>query len=231
MIASVPNIKTETLIGELWRKVDLAREEIHGSIREKRQLSSCCIGPPGLKGYPGRPSTDGIDGTPEELVHLAKKANAVSEEGLVPCLVSAPPPSRVREGSAQCVGAPGEPGEKGFRGLTGPPGEPGEPGKLYTAAGPPGSKGLQTGPRWATAAKKGWQRGRDDWKVREENVDSLVSKAKKDHEVPLDFQDHRVLKGIVGPARAVRRARVVRPRVLQKILSKTDRLLIRERQK
>ncbi|RCN37371.1 collagen triple helix repeat protein [Ancylostoma caninum] len=127
-----------TLIGELWRKVDVAKAEIHRSIREKREMAcqpgrvgrpaeldsrvvcerECPVGEPGRPGPPGEKGERGQRG----------------RSGL-PGNPAPPSPS----------GEPGEMGEKGFRGVPGAPGEPGLNG-LPGERGYPGLKG-ERGPR------------------------------------------------------------------------------------
>uniref|UniRef100_A0A1I7WP28 DNA-directed RNA polymerase III subunit RPC6 n=1 Tax=Heterorhabditis bacteriophora TaxID=37862 RepID=A0A1I7WP28_HETBA len=148
-------VGTRSAIGDLWHRVHTARLEIKTTFREKRDMTSCCIGPPGLKGYPGRPSPDGINGEPGEIngsrnyLQVLLFSKKILQASLVVLVVLQ------REIHADFVkgnvplayrGPPGERGEKGFRGKLGPPGDDGEPGKVYMANGPPGKEG-EPGPR------------------------------------------------------------------------------------
>ncbi|CAP33315.2 Protein CBR-COL-53 [Caenorhabditis briggsae] len=157
-------MKWRTQMSELRERVNIVKEHIHDSIRQKRELASCCVGPPGMKGFPGKNSRDGYDGEPGRDGQPGRPADGDSR---MICIRECPAGRPGREGGdgpkgqkgqrgrtgqqgdtapPSIRGEPGERGDKGFPGAPGTAGEPGEPGRVYVSDGPPGKDG-ETGPR------------------------------------------------------------------------------------
>ncbi|PAV83137.1 hypothetical protein WR25_23952 [Diploscapter pachys] len=117
-----------TLIGGMWRRVDLARQHAHEQIRRKRQLATCCVGPPGGVGRPVLVELVGLLkairgvgangnvrlGSQEDLALQATKENAEKGEMLASKEGVPAPPSP--------SGEMGERGDVGFDGSEGTPG-------------------------------------------------------------------------------------------------------------
>ncbi|CAB3408975.1 unnamed protein product [Caenorhabditis bovis] len=165
---------------ELKQRVELVKRHLVGggddASRAKRELSACCVGRPGLKGFPGKNARDGYDGEPGRDGAPGKSAEHDSRLVCVrECPAGRPgrdgPPGPKgekghrgrpgREGDAappSIRGEPGERGEKGFPGVNGGRGEPGEPGRVYQSDGPFGKEG-DVGPRGPPGDKG--QPGRD----------------------------------------------------------------------